>query len=149
MDCSIYPMCSFVAHVCRCAGDRKYWMCSNQLPQQKLVMVKPLYQYLDLTCFRPYIISYLPLPLHAFTELKSNFLGFVCIKAIPFTNKKYICISTLWWCFTMGGGKGIIEIFLWCSGLLLMDLPCIISICGLYIAPDLLMSSIVIMQFLI
>ena len=26
---SMYLMCYFAAHVCRCSGDRKYCMCSN------------------------------------------------------------------------------------------------------------------------
>ena len=29
MDCSMYPVCSFSAHVCRCAGDKNSWMCSD------------------------------------------------------------------------------------------------------------------------
>ena len=49
----------------------------------------------------------------------------------------------------MGGGKGINIIVLWCYGLLLTDLTCIMGICGPYIASTLLMSSIVIGHFII
>ena len=40
----------------------------------------------------------------------------------------------------MGGGKGILGIFPWFSGLLLMALPCVVGICGTYIASALLKS---------
>ena len=49
----------------------------------------------------------------------------------------------------MGGGKGILGIVLWCYGLLIMDLPCMMGICGKYIAYDMFMLSMVIQKFLI
>ena len=77
LDHSMYPMFSFAEHMCRFAGDKKYWMFSNSLSLWKSVMVKPLSCYFDLTCFRPDIISFPPLLLHACTDLKSIFLDFV------------------------------------------------------------------------
>ena len=44
----------------------------------------------------------------------------------------------------MVGGKGILGIFLWLSVLLMMDLPCMVGICGPYIDSYLLILSIVI-----
>ena len=49
----------------------------------------------------------------------------------------------------MGGGKGILGVILWCSVLFMVDFPCMIGICGLYIASYILMLSLVIGQFLI
>ena len=31
MDCLMSPICSFVVHVCRCAGDKNYWSVSGLL----------------------------------------------------------------------------------------------------------------------
>ena len=112
-------------------------------------MVKPLLWYLFFTCFKLEIISVFPLMLHAFNDPKSIFPDFVCRKGIPPTKKKFIAISTLWWCLAMGGGKGILWIVLWWSGLLRMALSCIMCICGPYIDSSRLMSSIGIVQFLI
>ena len=92
-------------------------------------MTNPLSWYLNLTCFRPDIISDLLLMLHACTDPKSKFLDFVCRRGIPFT-KQSIDISTLWWCFAIGGGKGILGIVLWCSVFILIFLTCIMGICG-------------------
>ena len=103
--------------------------------------------FFDLTCFMPYILSYLNLLLHACTELKSILCHFVCRKGLPL--KKIIAISTLWWCFIMGGDKVIIGIILWFSGFLLIVLPWMVGICGPYIARDIFILSIVIGQFLI
>ena len=47
----------------------------------------------------------------------------------------------------MGGDKVILRIFLCFSGLLLMDFPCIMGICGPYMASDLLIPSMKIGQF--
>ena len=64
-------------------------------------MVKPLSWYLDLNVFRPDIISYFPLLLHAFTDLISIFLDFVSMKWLPFTKKNpYLfphCDGVLQW----------------------------------------------------
>ena len=49
----------------------------------------------------------------------------------------------------MVGGKGIIGIVFWCSGLLMMALPRMMGICGPYMDSVLLMSYMVIGQFLI
>ena len=49
----------------------------------------------------------------------------------------------------MGLGKGILGIVLWFYGLLMIDLPYMMGICGPYIASALLMLSIVIGQFLV
>ena len=76
-------------------------------------------------------------------------LDFVCRKWIPLKKKKSIAISTLWWCFEMGGGKGILGIVFWCYGILMMALTCMMGICGSCIDSALFMSSIVIRQFLI
>ena len=50
------------------------------------MMVKPLSLYLLFTCFNPYMVSDLPLMLHAWTELKSIYLDLVYRKGLPFTN---------------------------------------------------------------
>ena len=68
---------------------------------------------------------------------------------LPFTKKKSIAISTLWSCFSMGGGKGILGVVLWCSGLLPTALPFMMGICGPYIVSAIFMSSMVIGKFLI
>ena len=57
MDHSMYPMSSFAAHMCRFDIDKKYWMFLNIFLPWKSVMVKPLSWYLDLTYFRPDMIS--------------------------------------------------------------------------------------------
>ena len=49
----------------------------------------------------------------------------------------------------MVGGKGIIGIVFWCSGLLMMALPRMMGICGPYMDSVLLMSYMVIGQFLV
>ena len=43
----------------------------------------------------------------------------------------------------MGGGKGILEVFFWFSGLVLMALPGMMGIYGPYIDSAMLMSYIV------
>ena len=43
-------------------------------------MVKPLSLYLVFTWFNPDMVSYLPLLLHAWTDLKSVFFDSVCMK---------------------------------------------------------------------
>ena len=73
----------------------------------------------------------------------------MCRKELPFTKIKSIDIFTLWLFFAMIGGKYILRIVLWCSGLLLMNLTCVMGICGPYIASALLMSSMIIGQSLI
>ena len=52
---------------------------------------------------------------------------FVCRKGIIFT-KKSMDSFTLWWRLAMRGGKGILGVVLWHSGILLMVLPCIMGI---------------------
>ena len=84
MDHSMYPMCSFSAHMCRFSGDKKYWMFSNSFSPWKSVIVKPLSCYLDLTCFRPDRISYFPLLFHACIDLKYiSVIVFVCVFLLP------------------------------------------------------------------
>ena len=102
----------------------------NSLSPWKSVIVNSLSWYLVLTCFIPDIISYLPLLLHACTDLKSIYPDFVRRKGLPFTEKKSIDISTLWWCLEMVGEKGILGIFFWFSGLIMMDFICMMGICG-------------------
>ena len=58
-------------------------------------------------------------------------------------------ISILWWFLAMSGGKGIIGVIFCWSGLLLIALPCMMVIWVPYMASDLLMSSVLIGQFLI
>ena len=89
-----------------------------------------------------------PLLLHAWTDLKSTFLDFFCRKVLPFTKKKSMASSTFWWCLDIIWGKGILGTVLWLSGILLIDLPCMMGIWGPYMASALLMSSVVIGQFL-
>ena len=112
-------------------------------------MVEPLSLYLVFTCFNPDMVSDFPLLLHAWTDLKSIFLDFVCRKVLPFTKKKSMASSTFWWCLAIRGGKGILGMVLWCSGLLMIALPCMMGIWGPYMASALLMSSVVIGKFLI
>ena len=112
-------------------------------------MVEPLYLYLIFTCFNPDMVSYLPLLLHAWNDLKYIFLDFVRIKWLPFTKKKSMASSIFYWCLTTRGGKGIFGMALWCSGLLLIALPCIMGTWGPYMAYALLMSSEVIGKFMI
>ena len=38
--------------------------------------------------------------------------------------------STFWWCLSIRGGKDILGMVLWCSGILLNALPCMIVILG-------------------
>ena len=63
--------------------------------------------------------------------------------------EKSIAISTLWWFFSMGGGKGILGFLLWCSGLIPTAFTFIMGICGPYIVSDLFISSMVIGKFLV
>ena len=70
MDHPMYTMCSFAAYEFSCSGDKKSRMCSNSFSPWKSVMSNHLYWYLELTCFRPDIISYLPLLLNACTYPK-------------------------------------------------------------------------------
>ena len=49
----------------------------------------------------------------------------------------------------MVGVKDVIRGLFWYSGLLLMDLPCMMGICDPYMASALFMSSMVIGHFLI
>ena len=46
-------------------------------------------------------------------------------------------------------GKSILGVVFWCYGVLLMDLPCMMGICGTYMSSDMFMSYMVIEQFLI
>ena len=94
-------------------------------------MMKPLCLYLVFTCFNPDEVSDFPLLLHALTDLKSIFLDFMCRKGIPLTKKKYMASSTFWWCLDMRGVEGIRVMVLWCSGVLMIDLPCMMGILGL------------------
>ena len=111
-------------------------------------MVNPLYFYLALTCFSPYMISNVYLLLHTSTGLKSIFTYFVCKKRASIYKEKYIAIYILWWCFEMRGGMGIL-ILLWCSSLPIMDMPCMMGICGTYIYSALFISYMFIGKFLI
>ena len=67
---------------------------------------------------------------HDWTDLKSIFLDFVCSKGLTFTNKKSMASSTFWWCLAMRGGTGIIGMVLWCSGIIMIYLPCMMGIWG-------------------
>ena len=49
----------------------------------------------------------------------------------------------------MVGVKGVLWVFVWCSGLLLVSLPFMMGICGLYIFFALFMSFKVIGMFMI
>ena len=84
----------------------------------------------------------------AWTDLKYIFLDFVCRKVLPFTMKKSMASSTFCWCLAIRGGKGILGMVLWCAGLLLIFLPCMMGIWEPYTASVLLMSSVVIRHFL-
>ena len=95
------------------------------------------------------MVSYLPLFLHAWTDLKYIFLDFVCRKVLPFTKKKSMASSTFWWCLDTRGGKGILGMVLWCYGIIMISLTFMMVIWGTYMASTLIMSSVVIRQFLI
>ena len=112
-------------------------------------MLKPLYFYLVFICFNPDIVSSFPMLLHAWTDLKYTFLDLVCRKGIPFTKKKSMASSILWWFLSMIGVNGILGMVLWFSGILLVALPCMMSIWGPYMDSDLLILYVVIVQFLI
>ena len=112
-------------------------------------MVKPLFWYLVFTFFNPDMVSDFPLLLHAWTDLKSIFLDSMCRKMLPFKNTKSVASSTCWWCLAIRGGKGILGMVLWCYRILLIALPCMVGIWWPYMASALLMSSVVIVQFLI
>ena len=112
-------------------------------------MVKYLSLYLVFTCFNPNMVSYSPLVLHACTDMKYFFLDSVCRKGLPFTKKESIASSAFWWCWSIRGGKGILGMFFWCPGIPLISLPCIMGIWGPYMASSLVMSLVVIGQFLI
>ena len=133
MDLLMSLMCSFAAHVCRWAGAKKLRIFSNSLSPCKSVMVKPLSLYLVFTCFNTDIVSYFPLLLHDWTDLKYIFLGLMCRKGLPLTKEKYMDSSTLWWFLDMRGGKDKLGMVLWWPGLLLIALPCILGIWGTYI----------------
>ena len=112
-------------------------------------MVKPLFWYLVFTCFNPDMVSDFPLLLHAWTDLKSIFLDSVCRKMLPFTKTNSMASSTCWWCLATRGGKGILVMVLWWSELFLIALPFMVGIWGPYMASSLVMSLVVIGQFLI
>ena len=113
------------------------------------MMVKLLSLYLVFTYFNPDMVSDFPLLLHACTDLKSIFLDFVCRKGLQFTKKKYMARSTFWWCLTIRGGKVILGMVLWCSVILLIDLPCMVGIWGPLMASVMMMPSVVIRHFMI
>ena len=112
-------------------------------------MSKPLSLYLFFACFNPDMVLNFPLLLHAWTDLKSIFLDFVCRKGLPLTNKKFVDSSTCWWCLDMRRVKGILGVVLWCYVILLIVLPCMIGILGSYMSYALLVLFLVIVQFLI
>ena len=60
-----------------------------------------------------------------------------------------MAISKFWWYLATGGGKGVLGTVLWCSGILLIALPCNIDIWGAFMASALLISLVVIGTFLI
>ena len=95
------------------------------------------------------MVSYFPLLLHAWTDMKSIFLDLVCRKGLTLIGKKSMASSTLWWCLATRWGKGIVDMVLWCSGILLFALPCMMGIWGPYMDSALLISSVVIGHFLI
>ena len=101
-------------------------------------MVKPLYWYLSLNCFRSDIISYLPLLLHDCTDLKYIFL-ILCVGKGLYLQKNTKAIYILWRCLEMGGGKGFLGIVFWFSDLLLMDFSFIMGICSPQMSSALLM----------
>ena len=112
-------------------------------------MVKPISLYLVFTCFNPYMVLYFPLLLRAWADLKYIFLGFVCRKGIPFTKKQSVSSSIFGWFWAIREVKSILGMVLWCSGILMVALTCMVSIWGSYMASDLLMLLVVIGQFLI
>ena len=57
--------------------------------------------------------------------------------------------SAFWWCLAIRGGKGILGMVLCCSGLLMSASPCMMDMWGPYMASTLLMSLVVIGQFII
>ena len=67
----------------------------------------------------------------------------------PIYKEKSMASSTFWWSLDIRGDKGILGIVLWCSGILLIALPFIMGIWGPYMASALMISSVVIGQFLI
>ena len=76
------------------------------------------------------MVSGFPLLFHAWANLKSILLGFVCRKVLPFTKKKSMASSTFWWCLAIRGGKGILGMVLWCYGILIIALPRMMCIWG-------------------
>ena len=149
MDLLMSLMCLLSEHICRWYGAKNLQRCSNSLSPQKLVIMKPLSLYLVFTCFNPDIVSDFPLLLHAWTNLKSIFLDLVCRKGLPLTTKNPMSRSTLWWCLATRGRKGILVMVLWYSGLFMIAFPFMVGIWGPYMASALLVSFLVIGQFLI
>ena len=112
-------------------------------------MVKYLYLYFVSTCFIQDMVSDFPLLLHAWTDLKPIFLDIVCKKGLPLKTGQSMASSIFWWCLATRGGKVILGMVLWCSGLFLVALPCMMGIWGEYVASALLMFSVVIGKFLV
>ena len=110
-------------------------------------MAKPLSLYLVSTCFNNDMVSDFPLLLHDWTDLKSIWLDFMCRKNLPSTKKRSMAFSTFWWCLNMIGGKVILGMVLWCSGLLIISLTCMMGIWGPYMAYVMLILSVVIGKF--
>ena len=149
MDCSMPPIFSLAAHVCRSADDRKTWMCSNSLLTWKSVMVKIMFWFLASTCFRRDIISdYFCCWMFVLISTKT-FPDFVCRKGLQFIKKSRSYFQIVVVFCILRGDKSILGIFLWYSGLLLMALPFMMNIYVPYITYDILMMSIVIGQFMI
>ena len=57
--------------------------------------------------------------------------------------------SKFWWCLAIRGGKVILGMVLWCSGILLIALNSIMGNWGTYMASNILMSLVIIGQFMI
>ena len=85
------------------------------------------------------MVSDVPLLLHAWTDLKFILPDCVCMKGLPLAKKKPMDISTFWWFLDMRRVKGILRMLLWCSGILMIDLSCMMGIWGPYMTSDLLM----------
>ena len=123
--------CDHLRHMCVDGVVLKLWRCSNSLSPWKLVMVKSLSLYLIFTCLNPDIVLYFPLLLDAWTDLKYIFLDLVSRKDLPLIKQKSTASSTLWCCLAMRGGKNILGMVLWRSGILLVALTCMMVIWGL------------------
>ena len=148
MYLSMSPMCSFAVHVCRWAGAKK---CEGV----QIHCHHGNRQWWNLYLYIWYSLALIPMWFQVLLcccmiGLTWNLSPFIfCVgKGSHWQSKIHGCLH-IWWCLDMIGGKGILGVVMWCSGILLIALPCMVGIWGTYMASALLVSSVVIGNLLI